>query len=366
MRRSLRRKGHANASGVGMSFAWERVDALLDRLDVEIARAHGLGPLAARRRRLLGQEVPEALALEERSAAAAQLLAPIMLTRARAAYPGRLLLMKGPELARRYPGRARRFIDLDLLADNANEAQAALLAAGFSLAEDGEVLAAGHHHLQPLQLPGMPLTLEIHHRVSWPTGLDAPANQEIFAAAVPASIGVPGLLTPAPHQHAILIAAHGWTHIPLQTVRELIDVMVAADETDPRDLDRLATQWGFGKAWRSIVDAAEWLFDGGRKPMSVRLWARHLAAPREPTVAELYVRNWLSPFWLVSPGRALQRTAGAIGSDFKPEPGETWRHKRRQALLALRHPYSPQSEYAARTGWRMRRQGRGGPEHPDE
>jgi Uncharacterised nucleotidyltransferase len=343
-----------------MSFAWERVDALLDKLDVDLARAHGLGPLAARRRRLRGEQVPEPLALEERSAATAHLIAPTILTHARAAYDGKLVLLKGPEITIRYPSRARRFGDLDLLADDAEAAQAGLLANGFEL-EDREWPPPGyedadaHYHLHPLQWPGLPLNVEIHREVKWPPGLEAPPNDEIFSEAVPSSIGIDGLLTPPPHQHAVLLAAHAWGEIPLRTIREVIDVMVFADEADRADMTRVAERWGLGRAWRSTIDVGDWLLDGGKKPMSVRLWARHLAALREPKVIEMHIERWLSPFWMFSPGRAVARSARAVANDFTPAPDETWRDKRRQTLRALSHPFSQKSEHERRSGREIRR-----------
>src|SRR5947209_8289690 len=77
---------------------WDGVDRLLDRLDPELTGDHGLGPLAARRYRQRGEEPPERIFREERAARAAALLAPVLLSRARAAYDGSLLLVKGPEL----------------------------------------------------------------------------------------------------------------------------------------------------------------------------------------------------------------------------------------------------------------------------
>ena len=104
---------------------WEGVDRLLERLTPDLASEQGLGPLAARRGRLAGEEVPGDLLREERAGRTAAMVAPAMLRRAREAYDGPLLLVKGPELTARYPDGARRFGDLDLITGNAEEAQAA-------------------------------------------------------------------------------------------------------------------------------------------------------------------------------------------------------------------------------------------------
>jgi len=77
---------------------WEGVDRLLERLTPELATEHGLGPLEARRLRRAGEEAPEHLFREERAGRTAALVAPALLKRAREAYDGPLLLVKGPEL----------------------------------------------------------------------------------------------------------------------------------------------------------------------------------------------------------------------------------------------------------------------------
>ena len=75
---------------------WEGVERLLGRLTPELAAEHGLGPLAARQMRLAGAEVPDDLLREERAGRTANLVAPAILKRAREAYDGPLLLVKGP------------------------------------------------------------------------------------------------------------------------------------------------------------------------------------------------------------------------------------------------------------------------------
>jgi len=73
---------------------WEDVDRLLERLTPELAAEHGLGPLAARRLRRAGEDMPDRLLREERAGRTASLVAPTLLTRAREAYDGPLL--EGP------------------------------------------------------------------------------------------------------------------------------------------------------------------------------------------------------------------------------------------------------------------------------
>jgi len=115
---------------------WTAVDSLLEGATLEGILAHKLGPLAANRLRRLGAPVPRPLVLEERAAAVSMLSAVPLLERIRELHDGRLLLLKGPDVARLYPGTARRFGDLDLLFDDAADVHETLVANGFVEVED--------------------------------------------------------------------------------------------------------------------------------------------------------------------------------------------------------------------------------------
>jgi hypothetical protein len=347
-----------------MTVRWDAVDRLIDRLGTEQASEHGLGPLAARRLRRRALAVPEQLFREDRAAATANLVAPALLARARAAYDGPLLLLKGPELANRYPDRARRFGDLDLLPEDADSAQAGLLAAGFRLQErdwppEGyDEIRRPHYHLHPLEWPGLGLRVEIHRHVKWPEGLEPPPNEAFFEAGVPASVGVDGLLAPHPNHHAILLASHAWGEVPMRKLRELVDVLVFVDDDQRDELSRVARRWGFERGWSTTLGGADWVLHGAPEPAFVRIWARYLRHLREPTVIEMHLQEWLSPFWLAPPPIAVRRALAAVRHDFRPWPEQTWADKRRQTMRALLHPFSPKSAHDRRSGlgrWRPRR-----------
>jgi Uncharacterised nucleotidyltransferase len=336
---------------------WEGVESLLERLAPELVADHGLGALAARRARLRDEEPAERHAREERAARAAALVAPVLLARARAAYDGPLLLVKGPELSSRYPDGARGFADLDLVAADPELAQAALLASGFRH-RAGSVPPAyydRHHHLQPLEWPGLALPIEIHRRVMWPRGLRAPSNEELFEAASPAGVGVEGLLIPDPRHHALLVAAHSWGEEPMRKLRDLVDVLAMSDDDARDELRRLARRWGFERGWSATLAAADWLLRGGPEPRFVGIWARYLRGLREPTVFEMHVRAWLSPFSLASPLRAVRLSAAALSYDLRPLPYENWDAKLRRTAQAALHPASPTSSHDRRVGRRRRR-----------
>jgi hypothetical protein len=335
---------------------WQGVGRLLERLAPDVVSDHGLGALAARRLRLLGQELPERLVREERAARVATLVAPALLARARAAYDGPLMLVKGPELVDRYPDGARGFGDLDLVAGDAERAQAKLLAAGFRLQPGTPpVDYERHHHLHPIVWPGLALPIEIHRRVMWPEGLEGPSNDELFAAAGSAHVGVDGLLVPDPRHHALLLAAHAWGEVPMRKLRQLVDVAVFADDGDLAELEELARRWGFARGWRATLSAADWLLRAGPEPAFVGIWARYLRSLRDPTVFEMHVQEWLSPFTLAPPGPALRLSLGAVRRDLRPGAHESWGAKARRMGRAMLHPSSPKSMYDRRFGSRPAR-----------
>src|SRR5437762_5391681 len=223
-----------------------RLGRRLDEITVAGAAAHGLGPLAARRWRSLGRRVPLAFQQQERAALIAQRFAPAILAHARAAFDGPMIVFKGPEVAVRYPQGMRRFSDIDLLVPDAAAAQQALLSAGFELVEDAP--ADPVHHQTPLCWQTLPLQVEIHNTVKWPSQLSAsPDLDAIFDAAVAASSPVEGLQAPAPHHHALILAAHSWAHTPLRTARDLVDLAAIAAEAGTDQIAAVADEWGLAR-----------------------------------------------------------------------------------------------------------------------
>jgi hypothetical protein len=345
-----------------VTFQWGAVERLIEGLEPDLASEHGLGPLASSMLRHAGKPVPNSLLREYRAAATANLLAPTLLARIRSAYDGPLLLLKGPELANRYPDRARRFSDLDLLAGDADRAQAALLASGFELHEcqwppqGYDDRRRPHFHLHPLEWPGLALRIEVHRSVNWPEAMSPPANDALFGEAVPASVGVEGLLAPHPHHHAMLIASHGWGKLPM--LRDLIDLLLFFEDDEREELQRVARAWKFDRAWAASLALAEWRLADAPEPPFVRLWARYLRRLREPTVIEMHLHEWSSPFWLLPARKAVRRAGIALARDVRPWPDQPWSEKVRRIARASLNPLSPKSEHDRRWGlgrWRQHR-----------
>lgn len=324
---------------------WAGVDRLLERADERSLVFHRLEPLAARRLRALGREVPEELLETERLGAAFALAAAAHLRRARTAVDGPLLLLKGPELATRYPEPSLRISrDLDLLAPDPRAAQAALLTAGFVETGDPEVYARAPH-LRPLAWPGFPVEVEVHAAPNWPPWAKPPSAAELLDGAVPTSVGVDGVLVPALEQHLLVVAVHAWTHGPLQRLRDLLDVALLTAEADPAEVERVAQAWGIDRLWRTTSTIAEALFKGGAPPRALRGWAKNLAEARERTVLEQHLARWRCWFDAFPPRLAVRATLDELGEDVTPEPGETWGVKLRRSRRAVRNAFVRRSEH---------------------
>lgn len=326
---------------------WQAVDRLIDRArglpDLE---AHRLHLLAARRWRALGRPVPRELRGAVHAASITALVTPIVLERARAAYDGPMLLMKGLEVATLYPDPTLRpFRDLDLLVADASEAQRALIAAGFEPIGRADAYYAGRHHLRPLRWPELPLRVEIHNRPGWPSWTAPPPNEELVAAAIPASVGVDGVLTLAPSHHALVLAAHSWSEVPLRRALDLVDIAVLSAGQDRRELRRLARRWGLGGVWDATHAAVEALLFEGPAPWAMRLWARDLLSVRDRTVFENHVRRLAANFWALPLHRAVPVSARTLVREIRPIAGEAWRVKLIRIRRGVSNPFSPLGEH---------------------
>jgi len=322
---------------------WTAVDSLLEGATLEGILAHKLGPLAANRLRRLGAPVPRPLVLEERAAAVSMLSAVPLLERIRELHDGRLLLLKGPDVARLYPGTARRFGDLDLLFDDAADVHETLVANGFVEVEDPDFeFTPDHHHLQPLRWPALPLLVEVHKTPHWPAWVSRPPSvAEIREASVPSALGLDDVRTPAPLHQTLILAVHAWSHVPLHTLRDVIDVAAVAAPLDDRELERTAKRWGIGRIWRTTQDAIDGLFYDGRETAALRIWARHLEGVRKQSILESHVARLLHPYWEAPAHRATLSVARALGDAVRPLPGETWGEKLRRIGRAVRNPRAP-------------------------
>lgn len=321
---------------------WAGTDRLLEGATLHGILSHRLGPLAANRLRRLGTSVPEALFQEERAASLSMLTAVPLLERIRASCDGPLVLVKGPEIARLYPGSARRFADVDLLTRDALAVQRALLNEGFQQYDDPDwEHVAGHHHLKPLKWPTIWLKVEVHSLPNWPAHAGKPRVDEIVEAASPSGLAIDGLSAPDALHHALILAAHAWRHEPLQTLSDLIDVAAVTAAADSRELEHTAAAWGLGRVWQTTARAIDSVFYEDRPTLPLRTWARHLREVRERSVAEDHLARVVHPFWGMSPRHALRAAPLAVADTLRPVPGETWSDKVKRVRRAVREPQAP-------------------------
>jgi hypothetical protein len=325
---------------------WEAVDAMIDRAPSEDdLRSHRLEVLAAKRFRTLGRPVPPDFAAQERFAAIACLTTPLVLERVREAYDGPAMVVKGPEVAARYPDPALRgYGDIDLLVPDAAAAQRALLAAGFQLVGDPE-LYVDIHHLRPVLADGVPLAVEVHSRPKWLDPLAPPPTGLLFESAQASASGVAGILAPSPAQHALLLAVHSWAHEPLRRLRDMIDIAAVAATADHAEIEALARTWGVERIWRTTIAAIEALVADRGRSWALRMWAQNLERVRERTVLENHLQRWLSDFWAIPPLDAARSLPRTFLQEIGPEGEERWRDKLSRMVLAVRHASRRRSQH---------------------
>ncbi len=307
---------------------WDRIDRLIDIAPtLEDLRAHGLHLLAAQRWSQQGQAIPDVLRDEVRATAIADLAARTLLIRIRTILDGPVLLIKGPEVATRYPtSTLRPFHDLDLVVQEVETAQQALLAAGF-ISMGGEQWFTHHHHRAPLIWPGLPLAIELHESFWGPTWMTCPPTEELLATAVPARVNIDGIQTLSPHYHSILLAAHSWQHVPLRRVLDLIDIAVMSEGIDRKALDDVATQMNIGRVWGAMIRATDALFLNQEvQSWSLRLWARHLTGVTRRSVRAQYLNRWLGTAWAPDLPTALSAAQSIMRDDL----GKWFRDYRRR------------------------------------
>ncbi|MEA2598943.1 MAG: hypothetical protein QOF01_5412 [Thermomicrobiales bacterium] len=323
---------------------WAGAERYIDRTaDVERLRAHGIQLLAVRHWRATGRSVPLDLIADERFSAIVALSAPSLLGRIRCLLDGPLVVLKGPEVAARYPDPALRgYGDLDILVPDPAGAQAVLVDAGFELVDD----YAFPHHDQPLHWPGSPLLVELHRFPSWLRWMTPPSTAELFAMAVPSATGIDGVSTLPAREHALFVAAHSWRHAPLRRLIDLIDVALMAEGVDPYELDALARQWGMGRVWATTTHAIADLFSCGDAPVrsrAVRFGGRHLTTVRDRTVLEKHLAMWLGALWAPTPSQIPRMLVATIADDVRPLLGEPWTSKLGRIGRACRDAFSPWS-----------------------
>ncbi len=330
---------------------WRGVDELIDRApSIRDLRYHGLQLLAGHRARALGRPVPEGIDCDERIAALAVATAPMLVGRLRELLEGPMVVLKGPEAAALYPPPTLRpFKDIDLMVQDAEAAQRALVAAGFEEVGDPRLYEA-IHHLRPLRPPGHLLLVELHERPNVLPWMTPPSAAELMERAVPSVTGVDGVGALHPLDHALVLAVHGWVHSPLRRALDLVDAAASADAVDRAELERAARRWSMLRVWRTTARAADHVLLGERRrpPWTLRTWAHALPGVREQTVMERHLERIVSPFAALPPHRALAPARAGLARAVTPWMNEGWRAKASRTVVALRNRARPVSSHHER------------------
>lgn len=315
---------------------WSHVERLARATDdIDVLGAHRLHLIAARLWRREGREVPQLLQDWERLMLLTWGGVGPTVRAAREAYDGRMVLMKGPEVAARYPvSTDRPFADVDLLVDDAVEAQRALLAAGFVEVGEPE-LYRDIHHLRPVALPSIMLAVELHSVPKWPSVLSPAPVLELLEGAIPSTLAIEGVAALRPEHHAICLAAHAWAHEPLARVGDLLDVALVTGEADLSMAMADARRWGMHRIYDTMLGTVAGTIESRRPTFPQLTWARHLDRPRHRTVAGTHLTKWLSPFSAEPFPAATRSATAALVEDVKPAAGETWPDKAARGVRAL-------------------------------
>lgn len=328
----------------GQAALWDSVDELIARApNVSALRCHRLHLLAAWRQRRLGLPVDTELRESERRSAMAGLAALFLLRRIRATVDGPLVVMKGPEVATAYPDPGcRPFRDLDLLTPCADDAHAALLAAGFVEATS---FGGAGHHTRPLAWPGIPLVVELHRTPHYIPGLPVPDVDALLHLTRPSHTGIAGIDAYVPAADAVLLAVHGWAHGPLQRIGDLVDIAAVLADGEREDADQLARHWGWERLWRTTTACIDALLLNRPRPIALRTWGRHLTSSREPRVLESYLARAIAPAWALSGSRVARGISTEILRTVLPYEEESWADQLRRSRRALARVHRPLSEY---------------------
>lgn len=297
---------------------WAGVLRIIDRAPGHAQLSyHGVAALAVTHWRRTGRPVPVELAGVPAAQAAMLLELERLVPIVRGATDQPMVLLKGFDVAARYPDPAlRRMRDVDVLTADPDAMQRELLAAGWRK-ETGEGIALDErsyqelHHLCPLQHRDLSLPLEVHRAPHWPTSLAAPTFEEIRAEARPSRIGVAGVLTPCAEHHALMVLAHAWARQPFEQLSQLLDFALLLECCDAARLAAVARRWGMRRLLdigRRTVDSV--FLECGRDPYTVRLFACHLRTLTVPSGRRRQLDRYGASAVVSSPLQAV-RAAGA-------------------------------------------------------
>jgi hypothetical protein len=106
-------------------------------------------------------------------------------------------------------------------------------------------------------------------------------------------------------------------------------------DTERTELLSLARRWSLERLLRATLGSADAVLFGGRRPRSMRVWARNVPDVRERTVLETHMGRWLAGFSALGARRGALVLAKEIAKDLRPIGDETWSTKARRTRMAV-------------------------------
>lgn len=331
-----------------MTDLWTALDRIIASApDANSLRLHGLGPIAAWRYRQRGEPVPPEIESLARGAVYASVTAAPLLRKVIDQLQQPVLVLKGPEIASRYPVHTlRTYGDLDLLVSDLPTAERSLLDVGFAEMNPDRKIE-GHHHDSPLALGNLALMVELHRDPGWLRWLTPPSDSELFQSAVPSATGVDGAVALPDEQLALFLASHAWRHGPYMSLIHLIDIELLRQRTDPTEMTALARRWGIDRVWQHMCAMIDWqIYQQGAPPNALhRVWARHFADTRERTLLESYVGFWGRGLAAPTIPEQIDTVAHDLRFTLEAHSWQSRRYKMRRIALGVRNLGRPASHH---------------------
>ena len=248
------------------------------------------------------------------------------------------MVMKGLEVAVRYPtrplGPSR---DLDLLAEEPDAAQHALIGAGFV------ELQTGHDYSKNSTCPAGMARGSARRRA--PSAPKLPALSE--AAAARRTVG-DGRSERDRHRRLARASASCARIVArrprmdshrLGRLGDLIDLAVMLPPDRRVEADALARRWGWERMWGTALAVADALLAGGPPAVALRTWARHLPEVRELSVLENHISRLTAPAFALPPRQAAREVGLAMRDTVARDRDERWSSKLYRSALAARDAF---------------------------
>ena len=118
-----------------------------------------------------------------------------------------------------------------------------------------------------------------------------------------------------------------------------------AQGVDRPALRAIAAAWNVDRIWDTTSHTIDSLLGGRHRPLSGRIWARHLWSARERTVLERHLEQWLAPFSALPPLPALRSSLNHVADEVSLPPGETRRQMAGRSARAVAHAFKRQSDH---------------------